>query len=292
MTTFKPPFVYVSGVALVQVLFITSILSLMALHFTLTSRAQVNIASTLQDKITAELMLMQWQNELFYALLTQPIFSEGNHKPPTANILTKHWNFYGKTFSPADNVQIRIQDIYGMLSLATPGMQTELSNLLQQVAISGTDAQRIVANLQHWQGFNSNTYQLSHAKAGRDMLMQNLSEFKQVSGITELQFSQLAEAVVALPNSTLNPLTAPDIRLKAMLAPDVASKVIQLREQGQLDAATYIALTGIEDYESLSFVPGQRFLIEVKVAYGESVAKSRFICYIRPENQFPLIWLD
>ena len=59
------------GVALVQVLFIAAILSLMALYFTQTSRQQINIASDLQDKVHAELLLTTWQNELLYALLTQ-----------------------------------------------------------------------------------------------------------------------------------------------------------------------------------------------------------------------------
>jgi general secretion pathway protein K len=279
------------GVALVQVLFITAILSIMALHFTLTSRQQVNIATTMQDKVAAELLFVSWKNELLYALLTQPVSAFADN-PSSDNLIAQHWNFYGKPFSPADNVQISIQDIYGMLSLTTPGMQNELRQLLRQVPINDNDAQRIIDSLQRWQGFDSNVYQPGNAGNGRNMFLQSLSEFKLISDITVPQFNQLAPAITALPNVIFNPLTAPDIRLKSVLSPDVAQQVIQLRQTDQLDAARYIALTGITDYEFLSFVPGQRFMLELTVTHGTSVAKQRFICYIRPENQFPLIWLD
>lgn len=279
------------GVALVQVLFITAILSIMALHFTLTSRQQVNIATTMQDKVTAELLLVSWKNELLYSLLTQPVsYIDNNY--PVSNLIAQHWNFHGKPFSPAKHVEVKIQDVYGMLSLATPGMQDELNQLLQHAAINDNEAKRIIDKLQRWQGFDSNIYQPRYTQNGRNIFMQSLSEFKLISGITGQQFDKLATAVVALPNVTFNPLTAPDIRLEALLPPDVAAQVIQLRQSGQLDAASYIALTGVSDYESLAFVPGQRFILELTVTYGTSVAKQRFICYIRPENQFPLIWLD
>src|SRR5690606_25772887 len=93
MNVMKPKLA--SGVALIQVLFITAILSLLALHFTLTGRQQVDIAATLQDKVIAELQLASWESKLLYALLT----SAGTGSEPDQQVsddLMKSWNFYGK----------------------------------------------------------------------------------------------------------------------------------------------------------------------------------------------------
>jgi general secretion pathway protein K len=279
------------GVALVQVLFIAAILSLMALYFTQTSRQQIDIASDLQDKVHAELLLTTSQNELIYALLTQPVIGMGIEKN-SDNKIAQHWNFYGKAFSPAENVTMRIQDIYGLLSLSTAGGQQELGNMLRLAGIADNQVTKVTAALEDWQGMHSEIYQSQRNNRGRNMFMQSLSELKLIPGITDEQFAELSEAVTSLPNVTFNPLTAPDFRLKALLPEDLATKLITLRDADQLDAAGYIALTGLTDYEALSFVPGQRFIVEVSVTSGDAVAKRRFICYIRPQNQFPLIWLD
>ena len=279
------------GVALVQVLFIAAILSLMALYFTQTSRQQISIASDLQDKVQAELLLTTWQNELVYALLTQSVIDMGTEKDSN-NQIARHWNFYGKAFSPVENVTMRIQDIYGLLSLSTAGGQQEFGNMLRLAGVADNQVTKVTAALEDWQGMHSEIYQSRRNESGRNMFMQSLSELKLIPGITDEQFTELSGAVTSLPNVTFNPLTAPDFRLKALLPKDLAAKLISLREAGQLDAAAYIALTGLTDYEALSFVPGQRFVVEVSVTSGGAVAKRRFICYIRPQNQFPLIWLD
>jgi general secretion pathway protein K len=279
------------GVALVQVLFIAAILSLMAMYFTQTSRQQISIASDLQDKVQAELLLTTWQNELIYALLTQSVIDMDTAKD-SDNQIARHWNFYGKAFSPVENVTMRIQDIYGLLSLSTAGGQQEFSNMLRLAGVADNQVTKVTAALEDWQGMHSEIYQSRRNDSGRNMFMQSQSELKLIPGITEEQYAELSDAVTSLPNVTFNPLTAPDFRLKALLPEDLAAKLISLREAGQLDAAAYIALTGLTDYEALSFVPGQRFVVEVSVTSGGAVAKRRFICYIRPQNQFPLIWLD
>ena len=279
------------GVALVQVLFIAAILSLMAMYFTQTSRQQISIASDLQDKVQAELLLTTWQNELIYALLTQSVIDMDTAKD-SDNQIARHWNFYGKAFSPVENVTMRIQDIYGLLSLSTAGGQQEFSNMLRLAGVADNQVAKVTAALEDWQGMHSEIYQSRRNDSGRNMFMQSQSELKLIPGITEEQYAELSDAVTSLPNVTFNPLTAPDFRLKALLPEDLAAKLISLREAGQLDAAAYIALTGLTDYEALSFVPGQRFVVEVSVTSGGAVAKRRFICYIRPQNQFPLIWLD
>lgn len=280
------------GVALVQVLFITTILSLMALHFTLTSRQQVAIASILQDKVIAELQLLNWKNELLFTLLTQPATGSVGAEQATINRISERWNFYGEAFSPADNVQLRIQDIQGLLSLSTAGRQAELQQLLSYLQLPEADVQRIMAELALQQGLPSSVYRVESTSAGRDMFLQSLSELQHLPGINDERYHSLAALTTNLQVARFNPLHAPANLLRALLLPDIANEVIRLRDAGELSVGRYAELTLIENFEMYSFVRGGRLLIELEVTHGSAVAKRRFICYIRPGNQFPLIWLD
>lgn len=280
-----------AGVALVQILFITAILSLMALHFTLTSRQQVDIASTLQDKVLAELQLISWQNDLLYTLM---ITGDAVTLPDNApeNRFIKKWNFYGKPFAPSENVKISIQDIQGLLSISTAGKQAQLRAVLSHLQVSDDNIQRLLASLEQQQGLPSNYYQSQRQTASRDMFVQNIAEIKSLPGMSPALYHSLSSIVTRLPVVRFNPLHAPDVLLQSLLPIDIANQVIALREAGELNIARYGALTRIEDYEMYSFVRGERLLVQIEVSYGAAVAKQRFICYIRPENQFPLIWLD
>ncbi|WP_161796346.1 type II secretion system protein GspK [Arsukibacterium ikkense] len=280
------------GVALVQVLFITTILSLMALHFTLTSRQQVAIATTLQDKVSAELQLLNWKNELLFTLLSQPATGSVGADNTVATQISQHWNFHGMAFSPADNVQIRLQDIEGLLSISIAGKDAELQQLFSYLQLPEADAVRIISELAAQQDLPSVIHRPLRAIAGRQMFLQSISELQQLPGISAEQYRTVAALTTNLQVSRFNPLNAPDALLRALLLPDIANEVIRLRNTNALTAASYSALVRIGDYENYSFVRGERLLIELEVTHGSAVAKRRFICYIRPENQFPLIWLD
>lgn len=281
-----------SGVALIQVLFIAAILSLMALHFTLTSRQQVLLANTLQDKIIAELKLNDWQNTLIFTLLTQTttdLLADESSK----NAIVQAWNFYGKVFSPSQNVEMSIQDAYGLISLAMPGRQEELGALLRTLMLNANDIANLKTALANRQAFESHIYQGQRAVTDHKSLpMQSITELKQLPGISQQHYEQLKKVVTILPVSFFNPLTSPDLRLKSLLPIEAAAKVIELRNNGQLDSTTYLAITGSNDYEQMAFTPGQLLILDISVSHGAAVAKRRFICYIRPENQFPVIWLD
>jgi general secretion pathway protein K len=289
MNEMKPK--HARGVALVQVLFITAILSLMALHFTLTSRQQVDIAATLQDKVAAELQLVSWKSELLFALLTAPTVADAVSLQPD-NDMTKSWNFHGKAFTPAENVTMHIQDIEGLLSISSVGKKAQLQSVLSYLQLDAETTQRVVADLEQQQGLPSSAYRPSPQPVGRNMFIQSITELKSFSGVTPAIYDKLSKVVTRLPVVRTNPLHVPDMLLQALLPTEIADQVVMLRQNGELTAARYSRLVGIVDYENYSFVRGERLLVQIEVSYGTAVAKQYFICYIRPENQFPLIWLD
>lgn len=291
MIQFKQSLKTCLGIALIQVLFLSTILALIALHFTLTGRYQIDVAKAMQDKASAELLLKSWESELIFALSTYPTTGVGEEFAK-ANLLSGVWNFHGAPFSPQENVTMKIQDVYGLLSLASTGSQAELRTMLSMLGFASSDVGKIVSSLNKLRGDERLIYQPSGSAAGRNMFLQDLSELRVIANISESQFSLLTSSITHLPNNIFNPLTAPDFRLKAKLPGDVASRLIELRNSNLLDITSYLSAVNSSNFEEESFVPGQRFVVEISARQGLAMVKKRFICYIRPENKFPIIWLD
>jgi general secretion pathway protein K len=104
------------GIALIQVLLLSAILSMMALHFTLSSRQQVNIANDLQDKIQAEVEMRTLESEVLFSLLTLSR-NELKKSERQNNPIAVNWNFFGKPFKVGSNATVSFQDVNGMLSV-------------------------------------------------------------------------------------------------------------------------------------------------------------------------------
>ncbi|HEX5793738.1 MAG TPA: hypothetical protein VFY01_10710 [Rheinheimera sp.] len=279
------------GVALIQVLLISTILSLMALHFTLSGRQQVQIASQMQDKVAAEAALRTLESEVLFALLTVP-YGDIERDIQQQNPLSRNWNFYNKPFSHGPGNEIKLQDINGLVSLYGQSNNTQLLQLLRHLGQDQTQARRVVANLNHWQGFDGGVYTTNRNSNVRQNFLLNVAELKHIDGIDKALFNQLSDNVTTLQTFLFNPLTAPDTILQMILPAEVANEVLMLRSANTLDRYRFTELTGIQENDTLSFTPGRRIAIELTVRRGSSVAKRRTICYIRPENPFPLLWLQ
>lgn len=279
------------GVALIQVLLISTILSLMALHFSLSGRQQVQIARMMQDKVLAEVALRTLESEMLFALLTVP-YSDVEREAQQQNPLSRNWNFHGEPFSSATDNTIKLQDINGLVSLYGQSNNTLLLQLLQHLGQNQTQARQVVANLNHWQGFDGGAYTTDRNRQVRQNFLLSVNELKHIGGIDTALFQQLVDNVTPLQTFLFNPLTAPAAVLNMLLPADIASEVISLRTNGTLNRYRFIELTGIDESDTISFTPGRRIAMELAVRRGSSVAKRRTICYIRPENSFPLLWLQ
>ena len=90
------------GIALIQVLIITFVLSLLGLYINQSVREQVNITTRIQNKFLMRLELEKTEADLLEALLSNKKY---RNKLATNNITSK-WNFYGKEFQL--NLQIHL----------------------------------------------------------------------------------------------------------------------------------------------------------------------------------------
>ena len=105
-----------SGVALIQVLLITTIISLLAIRFTDTARNQIDIASKFEDRIRAQFRARSVINELLFTELADSIEPVSTAQRESADFLnyTKKINYWGESFTWGKDVTISIQDLNGL----------------------------------------------------------------------------------------------------------------------------------------------------------------------------------
>ena len=145
------------GVALIQVLLLTAILSMMALQFTLSSRQQVTIATDLQNKMQAEIKLRSLESKMLFTLLTLSK-SDLDTRLAQENEIGRLWNFYGKPFSVSESETVSIQDVNGLLSVYGTTNSFELQEFLVFLGIQTQEAKTIISNLGYWQGYGKNSF--------------------------------------------------------------------------------------------------------------------------------------
>lgn len=279
------------GVALIQVLLLTAILSMMALQFTLSSRQQVAIATDLQNKMEAEIKLRTLESRLLFTLLTLSK-NDADSALQQEDEIGRVWNFYGKPFAVLDDATASIQDVNGLLSVYGVSNSQELKQYLTFLGKQPQEANTIISNLHYWQGFERDPFTTMSGSQVRGNYLLSVGELRSIDGIDNELYRQLSPVITTLQNLLFNPLTAPLPLLQAKLSTEIYTEVASLRREGKLTRQRFSELTQIEEGDSITFVPGRRLQIELTVTVGTSVAKRRFIAYLRPENRFPIVWFQ
>ncbi|MGI2113426.1 general secretion pathway protein GspK [Shewanella frigidimarina] len=279
------------GIALIQVLLLTAILSMMALHFTLSSRQQVIIATDLQNKIEAEVQMRTLESKVLFALLTLPRDEQDNSERQDS-VIGRSWNFFGKPFKVANNATVSFQDINGLLSVYGTAYSAPLERLLLQFGQSSQQAKNIISNLHHWQGLDKRSVNRTENDQVRGDYLANVAELKLIAGIDDIIYEKLAPVVTTLQNVLFNPMTAPLPVLKVFMSADIAQEIERLRQQGLLTKQRFSELTQIVEDDTITFAPGRRQFININIQVGDSIVTRHMIVYIRPENQIPLVWFQ
>lgn len=279
------------GVALIQVLLLTAILSMMALQFTLSSRQQVTIATDLQNKMDAEIKLRTLESQLLFSLLTLSK-NPADVELQQQDAIGRKWNFYGKPFALSEDATVSIQDINGLLSVYGANNSQQLQEFLIFLGRQPQEAKSIISNLHYWQGYDRDQFTTMEEAEVRGNYLLSVAELKSIEGIDDGLYRHLSPVVTTLQNVMFNPMTAPLPLLQARLSPEIFIEVARLRQEGRLTRQRFSELTQIEEGDTITFVPGRRLQVELTVRVGTSVAKRRFICYLRPENQFPVVWFQ
>lgn len=101
------------GIALVQVLIISIILTMLGIYIIQTVRMQVGMVRLMQKSFQVNLIAESVEAELLHTLLTNKRYLNKDSENP----IVLNWNFYGKPFIYNTDTQIAIQDMTSLLSL-------------------------------------------------------------------------------------------------------------------------------------------------------------------------------
>ncbi|WP_286233246.1 general secretion pathway protein GspK [Thalassotalea sediminis] len=274
------------GIALVQVLIITMIITTLALFITQSIRQQVKLTVDVQVASELELQIENAQSELFIALL-----SEKAIRKETKNPLTSKWNFHNKSFHINDNVEARIQGMNGLLSINMLD-KTLTNRLLISLGYKEGAIREFIDSLKDWideddlnrlNGAERHFYQQVGKIGPRNGPIQSMHELELIRNGEYFDQSVWSKYFSLSYVRGFNPMLAPEKLLRAFLNnDDKADAIIRLRDINELTFLEFFKLTGIEGDENIVFATGNKFRVELR-AYedGRQVTKA-FVVEINP----------
>jgi general secretion pathway protein K len=277
------------GIALIQVLIISIILTMLGIYINQTVRSQIGTVTLMKDAFELNLLLENSEAELLHALLTETPY----RKIDSDDALQQQWNFHGKPFLLNENTTVIIQDLSGLLSLNIMD-NTIARKLFEELGFSGHEVRTFLDSLADWKdkddlkrlnGAETHYYSSINQSGPRNNFLQTLSEvesIKQGDLLTHEQWKRYFTAVVV---SNFNPLNAPNTILKAFLNNDIAYKdVLQQREAGTLTSYSFYQATSIERGEFVTFSTGRQLKVTLLVKGQKNKLSKEFIVDLRPSS--------
>lgn len=276
------------GIALIQVLLISAVLSVLALYFNRTAKDQITQAQWADDKALALVALHSAEANLLFNLLTQPLEANsgdelGENEQPD---MTRQWNFFAKPFAIDKQVTARIQDQGGLIHAHFPDRDV-LKPLILSQGLSGSQTNAVVDHLLDWQDLDK----VTRSQGGEDDTYQglirngavpNTHDFAFVKHITPELARLLVENTTIYRRGTFNPTHSPKVLLAAITSQEIAEQVIELRNSGQLTKTTFSQLTGIIEDDNTFFYTSNYLAITLDSNVGNSTVHKQIYLHLKP----------
>jgi general secretion pathway protein K len=277
------------GIALIQVLIISIILTMLGLYINQTVRSQIGIVTSMKESFELNLELENAESDLLHALLTQARYK----KLDSTNGLAQKWNFYGKPFLLNENTTVTIQDLSGVLSLNVID-NTLARNFFGVLGYSGHEVRTFLDSLADWKdkddlkrlnGAESDYYSYIKKTGPRNAYLQTVGEVENIRQGKLLTIAQWQRYFTTEISLSFNPLNAPALILKAFINNDAAyDAVLQQRNTNSLTAYSFYQLTSIEEDENILFVTGRVLKITILVQEQNNKLSKEFIVDLRPRS--------
>ncbi|MFT7008489.1 MAG: general secretion pathway protein K [Colwellia sp.] len=257
------------GIALVQVLIITAILSVIAIYITKSARLQIQVATWATDKSQATIIAHSAQNKLIFELLTRDW--QTNNQDPNLNSISAKWNFYNQPFELQAGVVVNLQDQAGLIDIHYPNRNVITRRLLL-AGLSDGDAQEAVDILLDWQDSDSilRRFGKEFPVIGRNGPMADIREWLLQGTLSEQQFENIREDFSIAGAGHLNLMNSPKSLLTALTNESIADEVVRLRNNNSLNRQLMSRVTGILQDEDIIFAVSNKQRISITVAYGEA----------------------
>ena len=264
------------GAALIQVLLISTILSIFAIQINVTTRNQVKLATQYIERADAIFELKTAKSEVFFALLTQPRrrdqFSDSQ--------VAQKWNFYNSPFQLESGVEIKLQDLSGLFSANQMSLRDK-NDIFEYLEIDPSQSSRFWESLADWQdeddlsrlnGAEKDAYSEVSDRSPRNDKIQFFNELKFVKGMTPELWEAFRSMVTTYSQSEFNPYTAPLSVLEVKYGDGVANTVKGIRESSfEFNLTQFIQQTGIIATDGITFYPSPNQKVTLSINVGDMI---------------------
>lgn len=275
------------GVALLQVLFLSVILTVMLVAMHSKARMNVEGAQQLLDRTNADLQLYSADNKFKLLLLSQSVGLKGSSDGRLA------WNLYNEPFDFA-GVSLQVQDIAGLVSLYNP---TDLAKLLTHFS-SAEQAQTALAVLADWEDADTEARtggaEQADYPAGievRNGLLQTEDELQYLQGFASLT-PDLLPWLVSAPQQFRNPLAMPEPVLTALYGEPVARRIQKLRQQVVVDEAQVNMLLMVADPQEYIYLPSGSYRVTFTSVVNNVKLSRRYLIRLSPYLEDPFTYWE
>lgn len=276
------------GIALIQVLIISFILSMLGLYIMQSTRDQVKTTYIIKNAMDLRLKIENAEAQVINSLLSE--FKYKNEL--SSNSIVNQWNFYNKPFA-VNNVQVQIQDLNGLISLNKTG-QNLLYDFLTYLNISNKDQREFVESLSDWKdidddkssnGAERNYYEVQGLPGPRNGYLQSIAEVSYIKKSSVLTKQQFSNYFTVEQVTGFNPSSAPEPILKAFVKDDTkVAKLIELRNNGQLTENNFYSITSIDSDEFVSFLSGSTFTVKLTASVAQQQITKKFTIKLRARS--------
>lgn len=273
------------GIALIQVLILSTVLSVVLLSMNFQAREHLKLANAVNQYIDAELLLKSAQAEVIFTMLTtdwQQLSKADEQRERTL------WNFHGKDFQ-FGQVTLNIQDTSGLLNLNSPDINTLI--LMTGDRTRGLALADAIAD---WQD-SDDRMRLNGAEQAQypaEVLVRNAGiqfaeELQLIHGVDPDIYRKLL-AMTSFFTRGINVNQQPDPLLKLYYPESKAQEIIRLRDAGQLGTGEIERVTGSQINEFSRFGIGPVFRIRFTANASDVKLSRELTMLFAPYQQTPV----
>lgn len=276
------------GIALIQVLIISFILSMLGLYIMQSTRDQIKTTYTIQNAMNLRLQLETAEARVINALLSEFKLKNKNSE----NKVASQWNFYYEPFE-LDNVQVQIQDLNGLISLNSTD-KILLYDALTALKVESEDVKEFVDSLADWKdeddlkrrsGAERNHYEVLAKPGPRNGYIQSTAEVGYINKSDILTKEQWNKYFTVEPVTGFNPSLAPELILKSYVKDETkVAKLIELRDNGQLTKHSFYDIVPGDTGEFINFLSGSTYHIKLTAKMQDQKVTKRFTIKLRARS--------
>ena len=231
------------------------------------SRDQIKTTYSIKNAMDLRVEIETAEAKVINALLSEFKFQRKN----SLNSIVSQWNFHNTPFD-IGNVRVQIQDLNGLISLNTTDKQL-LYDLLVKFNIEDADKNEFIDSLADWKddddlrhlsGAERNYYETLNKMGPRNGYLQSIAEVNYIRKSEVLNKSQWNKYFTIEHTSGFNPSRSPEMILKAFVKDDTkVAKLIELRDNAQLDENSFYSIVAEDSSEFISFLSGNTFYVKL-----------------------------